>query len=90
LSGLFRSLEKKEAELRQVAAQAKAVGEENGRLSERLRSVEGCGKVEVEVERERLAKVAQTCEDLENELIDVQFSKESATRRVEELEAKLR
>lgn len=111
LNSLFKSLEKKDlelnelrkskdAELKQLVAKYKALGEENSKLLSansvgNASAAEDLVKMrakiaELEAEKDRLSKIAQSCEDLENELIDVQFSKDNATKRNEELENKIR
>ncbi len=106
LNTLFKNLEKKdlevaelrksrEAEVKAMASKLQTLSEENQKLTNLLKSHGNDDELrtriaELSAENEKLAKSCADFENLENDLIDAQFSKDNATKRVEELENKLR
>jgi len=106
LNTLFKNLEKKDlevtelrksrdAEIKAMATKLQTQTEENQKMANLLKTHGKDDELKVKIaeltaENEKLVKTCAELENLENDLIDAQFSKDNATKRVEDLESKLR
>lgn len=86
---LVSKLQELNEENLKVAGQLKNINNNSSSKDENLNELRS--KInELNAENERLMKTFRDYENLENDLIDAQFSKDNATKRINDLEDKLR